>query len=179
MRILTTAAELQAGIARGAFMVTGRSWPNIMTVGWGAYGIMWNRHIVMIPVRHSKLTYEILERYNEFSLCVPPANADMRSQLLFCGERSGRDFDKFKECGFTPLPAQNINSYIIKESELVYECKIIYKSELDPSGLNRDIFEASYGTGDSHTFYYGEIVKEYHMNRDQGTAVIMPPAGTD
>jgi len=175
MQLIRTAGELQAGIAGGAFMVTGRNWPNIMTVGWGSYGVMWNKHIVMIPVRRSKFTHEIVQKYNEFSICLPPPHLDMRAQLNFCATRSGRDFDKFKECGFTALPAQTINSYVIKESGLVYECKVVYKADLDLSGLSKTVYDLNYKTNDLHTFFYGEILKEYRMMYDQRTTMIIPP----
>jgi flavin reductase (DIM6/NTAB) family NADH-FMN oxidoreductase RutF len=116
-----------------------------------------------------------VRKYNEFSVCLPPPHYDMRAQLNFCATRSGRDFDKFKECGFTALPAQSINSFIIKESGLVYECRVVYKSALDPSGLSKQIYDTNYKSADIHTFYYGEILQEYRMTYDRQATVIVPP----
>lgn len=175
MQLISTATELQQGLAGNAFLVSGRSWPNITTVGWGSYGVIWNKHIIMVPVRHSKYTYEILQRNNEFSICIPPRQYDMSKQLNFCATRSGRDFDKFKECGFTALPAQAINSYIIKESGLVFECRVVYKSDVDFSGLSKQIFDAAYKSGDPHTFFFGEILREYRPMPDQRTTMYVPP----
>lgn len=175
MQLISTAAELQQGLAGNAFLVSGKNWPNILTVGWGSYGIIWNKHIIMVPIRHSKYTHEILQRHGEFTICIPPPQYDMSRQLNFCATRSGRDFEKFKECGFTALPAQSINGYYIKESGLVYECRIVYRSELDYSGLNRQIFDTSYKTGDAHTFFFGEILREYRPMSDMRTTMIVPP----
>jgi flavin reductase (DIM6/NTAB) family NADH-FMN oxidoreductase RutF len=48
----------------------------------------------------------------------------------WCGVKSGRDFDKFKETGLTPLPATIVKCPIVAESPISIECKVIEIKEL-------------------------------------------------
>ena len=58
-----------------------------------------------------------------------------------CGEKSGRDIDKFKETGFRTVSSKIVKPPIIEGSTVAYECKVVDKLE----------------TGD-HTLYIGKIV---------------------
>jgi hypothetical protein len=42
-----------------------------------------------------------------------------------------------------------------------YECKIIYKSAMDPAYLDRDYDISLYPQKDYHTLYFGEIMACY------------------
>ena len=42
----------------------------------------------------------------------------------YCGVKSGRDVDKFKEMGLTPIPASEVKAPMIKESPVNIECKV-------------------------------------------------------
>jgi hypothetical protein len=77
--------------------------PNAMTIGWGLYGCFYHDHAVaVVAVRPACHTFKLLDEVGEFALCVPtPALAEA---VAFCGRESGRDHDKFAECGLTPVP---------------------------------------------------------------------------
>ena len=47
---------------------------------------------------------------------------------------------------------------------LHYECKIVYKSAMDPAYLNKDYDAALYPEKDYHTLYFGEIVDCYEID---------------
>ena len=42
----------------------------------------------------------------------------------YCGVKSGRDVDKFKELGLTPLKAEHVGAPLIAESPVNIECKV-------------------------------------------------------
>ena len=42
----------------------------------------------------------------------------------YCGVKSGRDVDKFKEMGLTPVPADKVKAPLIKESPINIECRV-------------------------------------------------------
>ena len=48
----------------------------------------------------------------------------------WCGVKSGRDLDKFKECGLTPLPGTLVKCPIVAESPISIECKVVEMKEL-------------------------------------------------
>ena len=65
---------------------------------------------------------ELLEQTSEFVVNVPAPG--LRRQIYYCGYHSGRDVDKFKETGLTPLPARQVSAPIIAECVAHVECRV-------------------------------------------------------
>lgn len=144
--------------ASGLFLTTKADKLNTMIIGWGGITYFWGKPIFIVPVRESRFTHGQIEKSGEFTVSVP-LNEDMKKALAFCGSKSGRDYDKFKECGLTAVPAQKINTPVIGECSLHYECKVVYKQDMIKENLNKDIDNKWYP--DYHTIYFGEIVACY------------------
>ena len=85
----------------------------------------------------------------------------MEEIVSYCGSVSGRDHDKFKEKGLFIEPSRKVNSPIISNCIVHYECKVAYKTSVISSGLPRDILRSCYPYGDYHTLYFGEILTTY------------------
>lgn len=129
---------------------------NAMTVAWGAFGTMWNKPFAHVVVRPGRYTHEFTEKYDSFTLCAFPEEYKQALQLM--GTRSGRNCDKIRESGLTPIASTKVKAPSFKEAELVIECRKIYKSSVDPSGFFDSSIDKNYPTKDYHTIYYGEIV---------------------
>lgn len=146
---------------KGAFLtVKSGDKVNTMTISWGNIGFEWNRPIFTVLVRKSRYTYDFMEKSDNFTVSIP-LSVDLKNALAICGSKSGRDIDKFKECNLTLEKSKAVETPIIGDCELHYECKIVYKQEMNPVLLSKDIVESSYKTDDYHTIYYGEIVETY------------------
>lgn len=146
---------------QGAFLtVRSGDITNTMTISWGNIGFEWNKPIFTVLVRESRYTYELIENSSEFTVSIP-LSSELKSALAYCGSKSGRNVDKFKECNLTLAPGKSVSTPIIADCELHYECKIAYKQEINPELLTKEIKKSSYRTGDYHTLYYGEIVNCY------------------
>jgi flavin reductase (DIM6/NTAB) family NADH-FMN oxidoreductase RutF len=144
----------------GAFLTTAHNGKtNTMTIGWGSIGFVWGKPVLTVMVRHSRYTYELIEKSGEFTVSFPLN--DMKKALGICGSKSGRDIDKFAAAGLTTLPGQNIATPVISGGGLHFECKIVYKQAMDQAQLDKAYNEKWYGAGDYHTFYMGEIVSCY------------------
>ncbi len=135
---------------------------NVMTIGWASIGYMWSKPIMTVLVRKSRFTHHIIEKATSFTVGIP--TDDLIEALNFCGTKSGRDFDKFKECKLSVIPAQKVDTPIVGISGFHYECKIVYKSEMNPNFLCKEYKEDVYADNDYHTFYFGEIVACYKKN---------------
>jgi len=130
--------------------------PNPMTIGWGTIGFIWGKLIFTVLVRPSRFTYARMESSGEFTINLfPDAFSD---QLSLCGTKSGRNVDKFAECGFTLEQGINVTTPFIRESSIHFECRIIHKHDLQPETLDQGILKKYYPKGDLHRVYYGEIV---------------------
>jgi len=133
---------------------------NTMTIGWGNVGYVWNRPIFTVMVRKSRYTFDLIENSDNFTVSIP-LSKNLKNALTVCGSKSGRDIDKFKECNLTLVNSKKVDTPIIGDCGLHYECKIIYKQEMNPKLLSKDIVESSYENGNYHTLYYGEILETY------------------
>lgn len=133
---------------------------NTMTMGWATVGYMWNRPVFMIPVRESRYTHELLEDTNEFTVSVP-LNNQFKEELEFCGTKSGRDYDKFKEMNLETMTVNEGEVPVIKGNDLHFVCKIKYRHDLDGNKIDNEILEKNYRSKDFHTLYIGEILAVY------------------
>ena len=132
---------------------------NVMTIGWGLVGIFWRMPVFLVAVRHSRFTHEFIEDSGEFTVNVP--GEGMEKTVSYCGEVSGRDHDKFKECGLGLTRSKDVKVPVIKQCTIHYECEVVHKLEVKPDAIPLDVKGLLYATGDYHTLYFGKIVAVY------------------
>jgi len=112
--------------------------PNIMTASW--VGVCCSKPpCVMISIRAATYTYGNIKKNGAYTVNIPSANN--AASAAFAGTVSGRDRNKFKETGLTPVKSELVNAPYVKEYPLNLECKLIKTIEL---GL--------------HTMFIGEII---------------------
>ncbi len=153
--------EMLEQLRKGAFMTTKvDDKVNTMTIGWGGINVVWYRDVFVVYVRYSRDTYQMLENGSDFTISVP-LYKDMKKELAYCGTKSGRDVDKINECNLTLVDPRVGNVPIIKECDLHYECKVIYKQAMEPGMIPSDVKDKYYSTHNYHVVYYGEIIDAY------------------
>ena len=133
---------------------------NTMTIGWATIGIIWSKPIMVVLVRKSRHTYRLIEKAADFTVSFV-FDGQMKKELSFCGTKSGRDYDKFKECNLEIIPGRKVKTPVITSCDLHYECEIKYKQAMNPDNLAREINNNNYPGKDYHTLYFGEIVDCY------------------
>ena len=130
---------------------------NTMTAGWGGLGFLWGMPVTYSFVRPQRYTHDFLEREEYFTLAF--FGEEYRPQLGLCGQKSGRDVDKVKECGFTVKTAACGAPYF-EEAETVVVCRKRYVQAIDPALMDKELEEKWYPTHDGyHDMYIGEIVE--------------------
>jgi flavin reductase (DIM6/NTAB) family NADH-FMN oxidoreductase RutF len=150
-------------IKEGAFLtVKSGDALNTMTIGWATFGVVWNKPIMMVAVRCSRHTFGIIEAARDFTVSIPAG--DMRKETAYCGSKSGRDVDKFKMCSLEEADSRRVASPILKIPGRHYECRIVYKSAMDPAHFDKDLDASVYPQKDYHTLYFGEIVACYETD---------------
>ena len=147
------------------FQMIGKDWAlvtagdetgcNTMTVSWGNMGIMWNKNIVTVFIRPQRYTKEFLDRFDNVTLSFYEESS--REALKLCGSKSGRDMDKIKAAGLTPVH-ENGTTYF-EEARLVLECKKIYLDKIRPEGFLDPSIQKNYPENDYHLIYMGEITR--------------------
>jgi len=94
---------------------------NIITIAWTGT-VCTNPPMLYISVRPERYSYHMLEETGEF--VVNMTTKKLAKAADYCGVRSGRDVDKWKETGLTPEKAQAVSVPLIAESPVNIECRI-------------------------------------------------------
>ena len=142
----------------GAFLTTGyEDEINTMTISWAAMGRIWNKPILIVAVRYSRHTYKLIDNSNQFTVSFP-SSGQLAKELSLCGTKSGRDMDKFNECGFKPIEAATVISPLIDKCKIHMEGKVVYKQAMEPGLIDKSIKKTTYDGNDNyHVMFYGEI----------------------
>lgn len=136
---------------------------NAMTVAWGHLGSIWERgnHRNCLPtatcfVRPSRYTKTFMDKESYFSLS--HFDASRKKALAYLGSHSGRDEDKTKAAGFTPV--FEAGTTYLNGADMVLICRKLYHAPLLESGFEDcELVEFNYPQRDFHEMYIGEIVK--------------------
>jgi flavin reductase (DIM6/NTAB) family NADH-FMN oxidoreductase RutF len=94
---------------------------NIITLAW-SMPVSVNPPIVAMSIAPKRYSHRLIEETKEFVINIP--TMDIVKETLFCGRRSGRTYDKFKETQLTTLPAKMVKPPIIKECVAHLECRL-------------------------------------------------------
>lgn len=94
---------------------------NMLTVAWTGT-VCTNPAMLYISVRPERFSYPLLVENMEFTLNL--TTEEMTRATDWAGVRSGRDYDKWKQTGLTPIEGEMVQSPTILESPLSIECRI-------------------------------------------------------
>lgn len=111
---------------------------NIITIAWTGI-INSDPPMTYVSLQRTRHSYEIIKNTGEFVINV--TTEDLCKAMDFCGVKSGRDFDKFKEMNLTKETGDKVACPMIAESPVNLECKVVDTKELG-----------------SHVMYMAEIV---------------------
>lgn len=106
--------------------------PNIITVAW-AGTICSSPAMLSISVRKERYSHDIISETGEF--VVNLVTKDLAFATDYCGVKSGRDIDKFKEMHLTPLKSQKVKAPGIAQSPVNIECRVVDVKELGSHDL--------------------------------------------
>ena len=111
---------------------------NIMSAAWAAI-VNSNPLSIAVSIRPSRLSYDNIKSTKAFTINVP--SSKFVAHMDYAGNISGREEDKFKKLGLTPIKGEFVNAPYIKEFPIVIECEVT----------------AMYDLG-SHTQFIGKII---------------------
>lgn len=132
----------------------GDEW-NGMTISWGGVGELWNKDVVFAFIRPQRYTKVLMDKSDYFTVSF--FDKDKKDALKICGTKSGRDMDKMKLAGLSPV--FDGDTVYPEEARLVIKCRKIAVQKLDNAGFIDESIEKNYSAGDYHYIYVGEIEK--------------------
>ena len=130
---------------------------NILTIGWTGT-ICSDPPMCYISVRPERYSYDIIKRTGEFVINL--TTEALAKETDWCGVRSGRDYNKFKEMHLTPEPAQLLKAPLIAESPLSIECRV---KQIMPLGTH-DMFIADVVAVDAEERLVDKSTGQFQLN---------------
>jgi flavin reductase (DIM6/NTAB) family NADH-FMN oxidoreductase RutF len=118
---------------------------NIITIAWCGV-ICSNPPLISVSIRRSRYSHKLIKDAGDFVINIPSKNILKQADL--CGVRSGKNTDKFRDCGFTEMPPSAISSAMIKECPVNIECRL------------KDVLNLG-----SHDMFIGQVLK-VHVDND-------------
>ena len=100
---------------------------NIITIAWTGI-INSDPPMTYISVRKERYSYDIIRKTGEFVINLTTRKLAYATD--YCGVRSGRDVDKFREQNLTPDSSRVVKCPSIKESPVSIECRVKEIKEL-------------------------------------------------
>jgi flavin reductase (DIM6/NTAB) family NADH-FMN oxidoreductase RutF len=100
----------------------GKELANIMTQSWHTM-IEFEPPLVGCVISNRNYSFDILKATGECVINIP--TVELAEKVVGCGNTSGRDVDKFKDFGLTPVAASCVKAPLIDECYANLECKVV------------------------------------------------------
>ncbi len=130
---------------------------NIITIAWTGT-LCSDPPMCYISVRPERHSHALIERTGEFVINL--TTEALARQTDWCGVRSGRDYNKFREMHLTPEQGQIVKAPLIKESPLNIECKVFEVRHLG----SHDMFMANVVAIDAEEALIDKTTSQFQLN---------------
>lgn len=128
---------------------------NTMTASWGGLGVLYNKPVAICFINPARYTYQFMENEDTYTLTF--YTEAHREALNYCGNVSGRDTDKIKGSGLTPIVTPD-GSMAFSQAWMIIECRKLVSQSLSPDSINDKTEKEKRGTQPMHKMFIGEII---------------------
>lgn len=130
---------------------------NIITIAWTGT-VCSDPPMCYISVRPERHSHALIRRTGEFVINL--TTAALARQTDWCGVRSGRDYNKFREMGLHAEQGQVVKAPLIAESPLNIECRVV---DIRPLGTH-DMFLANVVAIDAEESLIDHTTGQFQLN---------------
>ncbi len=105
---------------------------NVMTMSWHMM-VEFSPPLVACIVSGGDHSFTALRATGECVIAIPPV--ELAEKVVAVGNCSGRDVDKFKKIGLSPVAAEQVNAPLIAECFANLECRVVDTSLVERFNL--------------------------------------------
>lgn len=128
---------------------------NMMTASWGGLGVLYGKPVMTCYINPTRYTYQLMEKNDTYTLTF--YTEAYRDALQYCGTNSGRNADKVKGSGLSPITTP-VGTQAFSEAWLIIECRKLVSQSLTPEALSNDELKEQWAGKQLHKMYIGEII---------------------
>ena len=128
---------------------------NPMTASWGGLGNLYNKPVTFCFINPARYTYDIMDKGDTYTLTF--YTETYREALNYCGHNSGKDKDKVKEAGLTPITTPS-GSKAFSEAWMIIECRKMVSQTINIDGISDPELRKQWAGKAMHKMFIGEIL---------------------
>lgn len=128
---------------------------DMMTAGWGGLGRLYGKPVAFCFIHPSRYTCQLMEKNDTYTLSF--YTAAYREALEYCGSHTGREEDKVKGAGLTPLATPS-GAQTFAEAWMIIECRKLVAQSFVPEAIFSDAVREKWADRQLHKMYIGEIL---------------------
>ncbi|GHT70684.1 hypothetical protein FACS1894174_08380 [Bacteroidia bacterium] len=128
---------------------------NMMTASWGGLGTLYGKPVTFCFINPARFTYQLMESGDTYTLSF--YTEAYREALRYCGSSSGRDTDKIKGSGLTPVSMPS-GAKSFSEAWLIIECKKLVSQQFQWESVKDEKIRDEWSKSQFHKMYVGEIL---------------------
>lgn len=149
----------------GAVAVDNGSERNAMLISWCGIGYMWDNPTFTFYIFKDRFTQHILDTAEYYSISIFH-NDDYDKSLLYLGNVSGRDEDKFEGCGLKEMEVDGVPCFA--DADYIIICKKAASVDFDRNTMEDFVsYNSYYDEHDGvHRIFEGQIEKILKNNKE-------------
>ena len=128
---------------------------NMMTASWGGMGVLYGKPTFTCFINPTRYTYQLMEKNDTYTLTF--YTEAYREALKYCGTASGKDADKVKGSGLSPITTPE-GSQAFSEAWLIIECRKLVSQSITPEAISNEEVKDQWAGKQLHKMYIGEII---------------------
>lgn len=128
---------------------------NPMTASWGGLGYLYNKPVAFCFISPARHTYELMDKGDTYTLTF--YTETYREALNYCGNNSGKDKDKVKEAGLTPISTPS-GSKAFSEAWMIIECRKMVSQTISIDAISDPQLKSQWNGKPMHKMFIGEIL---------------------
>lgn len=138
-------------------ITSGKNEVNTMTASWGGLGIIWDKPITFCFLNPTRYSIKTMDEGDTYTISF--YGQAYKDILEYCGTKSGRDTDKIKGSGLTPIKTPT-GATAFSEAWLIIECRKLIAQPISEAAvkINKAEINKDWTKDGLHKMYVGEIL---------------------
>lgn len=128
---------------------------NVMTASWGGLGVLWEKPVSFCFINPTRYSINTMDEGDTYTISF--YTEAYKDAMLYCGTKSGRDTDKIKGSGLTPIKTPS-GATVFSEAWMILECKKIIAQPIQSESVIVKPSNNDWSKNGYHKMYIGEIL---------------------
>lgn len=128
---------------------------NVMTASWGGLGRFWEKPVTFCFLNPTRYSVQTMDKGDTYTISF--YTEAYRDAVMYCGSVSGRNTDKIKGSGLTPIKTPS-GATAFAEAWMIFECKKIVAQPISPDAVVDKNMPDDWSKNGYHKMYIGEIL---------------------